>query len=59
VDNPENMLLKKNGGHFSKWPTFKTTFDHISAHSVPRVVILVAIPRFWGLPNPLEQSGYT
>ena len=41
---------------FFKMAAIPTNFHHISAYSGHTVVILIAIPRFFGSRNPVEQS---
>ena len=41
---------------FFKMAAIPTNFRHISAYSGHRVVILMAIPRFCGSGNQVEQS---
>ena len=41
---------------FFKMAAIPTNFHHISAYSGHKIVILIAIPRFWGSGNPVEQS---
>ena len=62
----ENLHVTKNapgmfscGGHFSKWPPFKTTFAHISVSKTRRCMILVTIPMFSGSRNPLRTMPTT
>ena len=41
---------------FFKMAAILTNFHHIPAYRGNTVVILIAIPRFWGSRNPVEQS---